>query len=63
MKVSLIKLKKLNILIYKHEFYFLLGEFVNGIKHGKGKIFYPNKDTFEGNFENGKKNGFGKALY
>ena len=40
---------------YKYE-----GEYLNGKKHGKGKIYYEGKLLYEGDFLNGKKSGRGK---
>ena len=37
------------------------GEYLNGEKNGKGKVYYNNgKLKFEGEYLNGKKNGKGK---
>ena len=35
------------------------GNFVNGIKNGKGIFYYKNGDKYEGDFINDKKEGFG----
>ena len=40
-----------------------IGDFKNGMKHGKGIIRYYNGDTFEGEFRDGKKNGKGAFTY
>ena len=37
------------------------GEYLNGIRNGKGKDYYKNgKLEFEGEYLNGKRNGSGK---
>lgn len=30
------------------------GDYSNGVRHGYGKIVFPNKDTYEGSFKDGK---------
>jgi len=30
------------------------GLYVNGVKNGHGKLIFPNKDVYEGNFKDGK---------
>jgi hypothetical protein len=35
------------------------GTFVNGIREGKGKMFYPDGSFYEGDFQNDKKEGHG----
>ena len=40
-----------------------IGDFKNGMKHGKGIIYYYNGDKFEGEFRDGKKNGKGAFTY
>ena len=40
-----------------------IGEFKNGMKHGKGTIHYYNGDKFVGEFKDGEKNGKGKFTY
>lgn len=35
------------------------GEFENGLPHGKGKMTFPNEDTYDGEWINGKMNGHG----
>ena len=35
------------------------GEFMDGLRHGKGSIFYPNGDTFSCTWQNGKRHGKG----
>ena len=44
-------------------FNLFIGEFKNGMKHGKGTIHYYNGDKFVGEFEDGEKNGKGKFTY
>ena len=39
------------------------GEYLNGIKNGKGKEYYDGALSFEGQFLNGRKNGKGKSYY
>ena len=40
------------------------GDYLNGKRHGKGKLYYPDGNKlFEGEFLNGKKNGKGKEFY
>lgn len=46
------------------------GDFVNGLRHGKGVEIFNNGDWFEGIFQNGRFHGFGtyfwkkdKAIY
>lgn len=40
-----------------------IGDFKNGLPHGKGKYVYKNGDTFKGSWKMGKKNGKGKFKY
>ena len=40
-----------------------IGDFKNGMQHGKGIIHYYNGDKFEGEFRDGKKNGKGAFTY
>ena len=43
---------------------YYLGEFKNGLKHGKGKLFYKNGNIeYEGDFLEGKFEGEGKYIY
>ena len=37
----------------------MLGEYKNGVRHGKGKYTSKEGDIFEGFYMNGKKNGYG----
>ena len=40
------------------------GEYLNGERHGKGKVYYSDgKLNFEGEYLNGKKNGKGKVYH
>jgi len=39
------------------------GEFKNGIKEGKGKFIYNNKEIYDGEWENDIKKGKGKFIY
>ena len=39
------------------------GQFINGIKQGKGTYFFPKDIKYEGNYENGEKNGYGKIYH
>ena len=39
------------------------GEYLNGIKNGKGREFKYNKLIFEGEYLNGERNGKGKEYY
>ena len=39
------------------------GEFRNGLRHGKGKAFWPNGGTYEGDFINGKAHGKGTYVF
>ena len=39
------------------------GEYLNGLKNGKGKEYMLEKLIFEGEFLNGKKNGKGKEYF
>ena len=39
------------------------GEYLNGVKNGKGKEFKHNRLIFEGEYLNGKRNGNGKEYY
>ena len=54
MEVNKIKLKSLNIYIVRYE-----GEFVQGLKHGKGKLFFPNGSIYEGEFKANYQDGYG----
>ena len=38
----------------------LMGNFMNGIKEGKGKYVFENGNIYDGNFNNGLPNGYGK---
>ena len=40
-----------------------IGNIKNGIKEGKGKFFYNNKDIYDGEFKNDVKEGKGKLNY
>jgi hypothetical protein len=50
------KLLKSNKDVYK-------GSFIDGKKHGCGKLTHSNQNVYEGNFENGKKHGFGTQIF
>ena len=39
------------------------GEYLNGIKNGKGKEYYKEKLIYEGEFLNGERNGKGKEYH
>lgn len=39
------------------------GDFVNGLRQGKGKYSYGNGDKYEGDFFENKKHGIGKMVY
>lgn len=39
------------------------GEYVNGLRNGKGRIEYPNGDVQEGEWKDDKPNGYGKATF
>jgi hypothetical protein len=38
------------------------GEYLEGVRHGKGKMTYVDGSVYEGNFENGKPNGKGTII-
>lgn len=39
------------------------GEYVEGVRQGKGKYLYVNGDRYEGDFRQNKKHGIGKLTY
>lgn len=39
------------------------GEYIDGIREGKGKYIFANGDRYEGDFKNNKKHGIGKLVY
>lgn len=39
------------------------GEWLNGLKNGKGTTYHSNGDIFEGHYVNNKKHGKGKFGY
>lgn len=39
------------------------GDYVEGIRQGKGKYIYANGDRYEGDFKNNNKHGIGKLVY
>jgi len=41
---------------------YYLGQWCNGLKHGKGKKLNKSGITYEGEFKNGKINGEGEVL-
>lgn len=49
------------VLIYKADqpTYRYEGDFANGLRHGRGVVFYDNGDTFAGTFDMGKRHGRG----
>lgn len=40
-----------------------VGEFVNGLRHGRGKFFYASGAVYDGEWENGRKSGWGKFIF
>ena len=38
-----------------------IGDYLNDLKHGKGKEFYIDGSHYDGQYQNGKKNGYGKT--
>lgn len=38
------------------------GDFVNGMPHGKGRMTFPNRDIYDGEWSDGKMNGQGEYL-
>ena len=63
---NLLRIKKKemeNIYIYINEEYYN-GQFLNDLKHGKGKEYYKNDNIkSNGNFIKGKYEGFGTFIY
>lgn len=41
----------------------IVGEFKEGLPHGKAKIVYTSKESYQGEFFEGKKEGFGVYTY
>lgn len=39
------------------------GEYVNGVKEGKGTFWYPDGSKYEGEWKSGIRNGMGKYTY
>nr|XP_039274128.1 radial spoke head 10 homolog B-like [Styela clava] len=40
-----------------------IGDFINGLRHGRGKFFYASGAVYDGEWENGKKSGWGKFIF
>ena len=44
---------------YKEDKKIYEGEYLNGVKEGKGKLYYPDGKIYEGNFKEGLPDGSG----
>ena len=40
-----------------------IGEFKSGVKHGRGKLSYANKDMYEGAWQDNKRHGEGTTTF
>ena len=50
-------------MVYKNDGSRYVGDFLQNMRHGKGKFFYNDNSYYEGGWKHDKKNGEGKFFW